>query len=272
MFQLTYVDYGKLGQTARYKIKWGTVLEGLCYHDSRLYAVEWKQRSYSLVMYQVARGELIVLETLELQGEAGHPRIDPRTQRIFIPCGPSRGVSVVGYDGRSLVAHFMLTSVGRCEGIAVTSPNSLSACDWDSKSVSIVNVKSDTESGGLSTPRQVKNSIPYRTAVLGDSILVVYTGPKLVLYKTGITSPGTVVTNPVGLQSVSSITTDGVSRFLLCDWKSRAVFVLDVRGVASYKINVNTDTEDGYVRDCTVGDKQLWVGCRDGDIVVMAAT
>ncbi len=47
----------------------------------------------------------------------------------------------------------------------------------------------------------------------------------------------------------------------------KAVFTLDASGKLCDKININTDS---YVRDCTVVDGKLWVGCDNGDIAVLS--
>ncbi len=68
-----------------------------------------------------------------------------------------------------------------------------------------------------------------RTAVLGDSVLVWYEGRNLAVYENGVSSPGTMVTTTTGLQPVWGMSSDGISRFLVCD-RNNAVFILDVRG------------------------------------------
>ncbi len=92
-------------------------------------------------------------------------------------------------------------------------------------------------------------------------------GSNLVVYRNGVSSPGTMVPWPVGLGDVYGMSSDGVSRFLLCDRDSNAVLTLDVRGNPCDKINVDTDS---WICDCTVVDGELWVGCWNGDIVVMS--
>ncbi len=112
--------------------------------------------------------------------------------------------------------------------------------------------------------------MPRDIAVLGDAVMLSYKDilcPTITLHKHGLSSYGSNITLPEGLKSVSAISTDGLSRFLVCDGDNRAVFVLDMEGKVCDKISIDTDNE---VCDCGVGDKELWVGCRNGDIVIMS--
>ncbi len=100
----------------------------------------------------------------------------------------------------------------------------------------------------------------------GNTILVLY-GFKLVLHKNGVSSPGTMVTPPTGLNPVNCISSDGVSRFLVCNWKSKAVFILDMSGELCDKINIDTDR---VVWDCTMAEGKIWVGYYTGEVHVMS--
>ncbi len=151
--------------------------------------------------------------------------------------------------------------------MGVMSRHTLCVCDMDSRSVSVVRVTDDTVTARLSKPEEVRDEGPDNTAVLGDSVLVEYGGYNLVVYENGVPSPGTMVTWPAGLQSVLGMSSDGVSRFLVCDVDSKAVWTLDVSGKLCDKINVDTDSR---VQDCTVVDGKLWVGCWNGDIIVLS--
>ncbi len=137
-----------------------------------------------------------------------------------------------------------------------------------SGSGSVVGVTDDTVTATLGKPTYVRGKRPCRTAVLGDNALVEYQDRILVVYENGLSSPGTV------LQSVWSMSTDGISRWYLqildCDDHSKAVFTLDVGGKLCDKTNLDTDTWYRMV-DCTVGDGKLWVkGCDNGGIIVMS--
>ncbi len=63
---------------------------------------------------------------------------------------------------------------------------------------------------------------------------------RLVVYENGVSSPGTVIDWPAGLRWFSGMSSDGVSRFLVCDTESRAVLVLDVSGTLCDEIHIDT--------------------------------
>ncbi len=242
------------------------MLWGLCYYNQRLFTVEWQDGSYSLCMYQVSGQGLTLLDTMALKW-AQYPRVDGHSQQVYVPRGEFRGVSVVSWEDSRLTSEANLECVGTCISVGVMSSHTLYVCDEDSHSVSAVSKTNDTVTARLSKPEEMKDKEPLSTAVLGESVLVEYEGDNLVVYENRVSSPGTMVTWPAGLQTVYGISSDGVSRFLVCDWKSKAVFTLDVSGKLCDKIHIETSS---YVRDCTVVDGKLWVGCFIGDIVVLS--
>ncbi len=217
-------------------------------------------------MYQVTGKGLELLSTVRVDDSSWYPRVDGNTQQIYIPNG-SGGVSVVSVEDNQLKTHSRLTCVGECYSVGVLSQHTLCVCDQDSGSVSVVKVAEDTVTARLGGPAWVKDERANKTAVLGKALLVCYQKCNLVVYENGVFSPGTMVTWPQGLQSVKNMSSDGVSRFLVCDCESKAVFILDVRQKLCDKVNIRTQSK---VYDCTVGDGKLWVGCRNGDIVVMS--
>ncbi len=220
-----------------------------------------------LCMYRVTGQEITLLETVSLGKLSGFPRVDDHTQQLYVPCGEDRGVSVVSWEDNRFTEVRSLTCVGKCYGVGVLGPQLLCVCDQDSRNVRIVRATDDTVTETLRKPTEVRDRKPYDAAVLGKAILVAYLYGTFVLYENGVSSPGTVVTLPEQLEYVRSISSDGVSRFLLCDDISKAVLILDVSGKLCDKINIDTDNE---VWDCTVGDGKLWVACYNGDIVVMS--
>ncbi len=247
---------------------WGTELCGLCYRNLRLYVVERRGRSsHYLCVYQHVNERLQLMDSVNLQGGRGCPRVDGYTHRVYIPRLWDKGVSVVSGDDARLMLQPNLTCVRECRSVGVMPPNSICACDQIWGRVYVVSVTDDTVIAALMKPIEVTDSSPSATAVLGDTILVLYGDDNLVLYENGLSSPGTMVTWPAGLQSVWGMSSDGISRFLVCDEDSNAVFILDVTGKMCDKINIDTDS---VVLDCTVGDGKLWVGCDNGDIVVMS--
>ena len=256
-------------ETARYRIQRGERLEGLCYYNERLYTVEGRDGSYRLCMYQVTGEGLTLLDTVRVEN-GWYPRADGHSQQVYIPRGDSNGVSVVSWEGPKLTRQRTLRCVGECQSVGVMSPHRLYACDLSSGSVSVVRVTDDTVRDKLRKHWKLRDKKPSITAVLGNRILVIYQlygHSKLVVYENGLSNHGTLVSWPAGLQSVCGISSDGVSRFLVCDGVSKAVFILDMRGKLCDKIYIDTDS---VVWDCTAEDGKLWVGCHNGDIVVMS--
>ena len=259
-------NYSTLRETARYRLQSGTRVYGLCYSNSRLYVTE-RQRGVAqrLAAYRVDGDGLTLLDTADLQGNVWEPRVDRSTQRLYIPHSIAGGVSVVS-AGDKLVRQAPITCVGRCLSVGVLSPDTLCVCDIDSECVSIVSVK-NTVTGKLNKPAMVRDKQPKFIAVLGNAILTYYGDHDLILYENGVSSRGSVVPWPTGLQSPRGIFSDSVSRFLVCGGSEHSIFILDVSGKLCDKINIDTDSR---VEDCTVGGGKLWVGCRNGDIIAMS--
>ncbi len=260
-------DYSNLGETGRYRIQWGKRLQGLCCYNQRLFTVERLALSVCLCMYQVTVNGLELLDIVTVVVDSWYPRVDGHSQQVYIPRGVSHGVSVVSWEDNQLTPQPALECVG-CYSVGVMSPDTLCVCDSDSGSISLVSVKDDTVTATLEKPVGLRDMKPHRIAVLHDRLLVRYgsEGHNLVLYENGI-SPGTTAPWPTGMHSVCSMSSDGVSRFLICDRDFNAVYTLDVTRRLVDKINIDTDSE---IEDCAVVDGELWVGCVSGDIVVMS--
>ena len=152
-------------------------------------------------MYQVSGQGLTLLDTVTV-GWGVYPRVDSHSQHVYIPRAEYRGVSVVSWEDNRLTPQPTLECVGTCYSVGVMSPHTLCACDRDSRSVSVVSATDDTVTARLSKLEEVRDKKPRRTAVLGDSVLVKYEGHNLVVYENGVSSPGTMVTWPAGLQSM----------------------------------------------------------------------
>ncbi len=256
-------------EVRRYRIQWGKRLEGLCYYNQRVYTVEWRDGSFRLCMYGFTGQGLTLLDTVGVEN-GRYPRVDVHRHQVYIPRVYSRGVTVVSWKGTTLTSQRTLKSVGECPSIAVLSPHRLYACDFSCGSVSVVRVADDTVESKLMKPWKSRDKKPRLAAVLGNRILVIYQLfglNKFVLYDHGVDSPGTMDYWPAALQSVRGISSDGVSRFLICDDVSKAIFTLDVRGKLCDKINIDTDSR---VWDCAFGDGNLWVGCHSGDILILS--
>ncbi len=260
-------DYSSLRETGRHRIQWGEWLCGLCSHPGdamTLFTVEWRLTERRLCVYQVTGQSFTLLDTAILLCTSSYPRADGHTQQVYIP-NNSGGVSVVSLEDNRLKTQPSLASVGECYSVGVLSPHTLCACDPGG--VSVVRVTDDTVTAKLEKPVSARDKRAYKVAVLGNIILACYENRNLVVYENGVSSPCTVVTWLEGLQSVQNISSDGVSRFLICEGENKAVSILDVHRKLCDKINIDTDST---VEDCTVGDGKLWVGCLNGDIVVMS--
>ncbi len=242
----------------------------MCYYSGRLYTVEWRREDESdrLAVYSVSDQHTVtLLDTLDLEGDAYHPRVDRQSGRVYIPC-ESRGVCVVRYDGSKLVPVTTLRCVGDAYSLAVVSTDTLYVSDYSSDTVCLVDVTQDRVTHRLQPPQEVSGVTPDSLAVLGDTVLMVYYSKNLVIYRHGVPTPGKVIPRPQGLKNVHGLTTDHHSSFLLCDQLSRSVHVLDVSGNLTHTIPIPGHSTPLY---CTVVGGQLWVGCENGDIIVMSS-
>ncbi len=95
-----------------------------------------------------------------------------------------------------------------------------------------------------------------------------YGDDDLVTYQHGVPTYGKVLPRPQGLRSVTALTTDNHSSFLLVDDDSHIVYVLDISDNLIYTIPIPGDR---WPQDCTVVGGQLWVGCYNGNIIVMSS-
>ncbi len=274
------VDYGSLEVTQEHRIQAGKCVDGMCYYSGRLYTVEsrWEDRSYRyrLAVYSVSDQDTVtLLGTLDLEGRAWHPRVDRQSGQVYIPCY-ARGVCVVRYDDSKLTMVTTLRCVEDAYSLAVVSTDTLYVCDYSSKTVCLVDVSQDVVTHRLQKPWEVRGDTPNWIAFLGDTVLVEYGSNGLVIYQHRFSTPGKVIPLPQGLQQVWGLTTDHHSSFLLCDKKSRSVYVLDISGNHTHTIFIPRDMiifipEKREPEDCTVVGGELWVGCLKGEIIVMSS-
>ncbi len=219
-----------------------------------------------LSVYSVTDQDTVtVLDTLDLDGDASQPCVHHQSVRVYIPCG-HHGISVVRYDGSKLVLVTTLRCVSEAENLAVVSPDTLYVCDGDSRTVCLVDVTQDRVTGRLQKLVGMKRQSPWHVAFLAETVLVDYGDGGLVTYRHGVPTSGKVLPRLHGLRWVSGLTTDLHSSFLLFD--SRALYVLDISGNLTHTISISGDREPA---DCTVVWGQLWVGCKNGDIIVMSS-
>ncbi len=112
----------------------------------------------------------------------------------------------------------------------------------------------------LEKPDIRMDNLSHSLAVLGESVMVAYgyTDPTLVVYRQGSPTPVRMIPRPGGLQELTVVSTDCHSlKFLLTDNVTNCVFVID--------------TGSSTLSDCAVVTRQLWVGCYNGDIVIMSS-
>ncbi len=253
----------------------GYGLVGLCYSGDCLYLAEvrWESDrvSYSLAVYRVDiySRHFTWLDRLTGLGtdylpRSLCPRMDHHSRRVFIPSHDS-GVTVVRLDGDRLVRERTLTCVRNAISVDVMSPDTIYVGDRYSCSVCVVNVRDDNITSTLETPDAVRDERPYRLAVLGDSVMVGYGASTLVVYRHGSTVPARVIPRPGGLEDMYAISTGCQGNFIMTDRKTKAVFAVDVSGKLCHTENLGTGT---WPMDCAEVNKQLWVGCSNGDIVI----
>lgn len=268
------IDYSRLTITQEHKIHRRDILSGMCYSNGRLYITEgWQpDRQIHLVVYSVIHKDTFTqLDALRLEGSGWEPRVDHNSGWVYIP-GGIFGVYVIRYDGSKLVRVAKLKCVRDARSVAVASTGRLYVCDRETKSICQVDVSRDMVTARLNTPPGM-GSI-YGMAILGDTgigVCDVFSNAKpLRLFShTGmcsVPSPGKLLPWPKELESVYCLTTDHHSSFLLTGFRS-TVYVMDVNRNLTHTLTIPGDRR---LRDCTVMLGQLWVGCTNGDIIVMS--
>ncbi len=272
------IDYAGLMVTGRRKIQTGYELSGLCYSDGGLYVVQgrWEepgQHRWSLAVYQVHSDseDLTLTDTLEMGASEMWPvcpRFECHSRRVFVSCR-YKGVAVVRRDGDRLVREKTLTCTRDARSMDTISPDTIYVCDWYSHSVHVVDVRDDRITLTLEKPDTLKSEWPWRLAVLGDSVIVGYTDSPLVVYHHGSPAPVRVIPRPETLRYVFTLSTDSQCHFMITDSFTKSVFIMDVSGNVLHTVNLDSDSLGPA--DCAVVNRQLWVGCSNGDIVIMSS-
>ncbi len=211
-------------------------------------------------------GSPILLDEVEVIKESywgSYPSVDS-SHRVYVPCGES-GVSVFSYQNTiSRLIPDPLTCVRHASCICANTADTVFVGVWDTKSIYLVDVSTDTVIRQLERPAQVRGSAHY-ISVLGQTVLVCCTDNSLVTYRSDSQAPGTVLHTPRRLGRVTSITTDShSSSFLITD--ERSVYALDDK-LLWHRIYVGR----GKLRDCAVVESQLWLGYEDGVIAVLSS-
>ncbi len=264
--------------TGRKKFQAGYGLFGLCHCDGCLFVVEWQpvasdRYSYSLAAYQVhgESGDITLLDRLKLwetsEGWLVDTRVGRQSQHIFVPSLDS-GVVVARLERDRLVKERTLTCIKDAVSVDVMSPNTVYVCDEGRLSVHIVDVRDDKIVSTLEKPYTVRGECPRSLAVLGDNVMVGYGygDPTLVVYHHPSPAPVKVITRHIGLKQMTAVTTDCQRHFIVTD-STNTVFVMDVRGHLRHTVNIGSDSK---TVDCAVVNRQLWIGCVNGDIVILS--
>ncbi len=159
----------------------------MCYFGGRLFITEQLEEAeayrYRLAAYNVTNQDSVtLLDTMDLGTQAGQPRVDRQSGQIYIPCRRHNGVRVVMYDGRKLVPVSTLRCVRNPDNLAVVHPDKLYVSDLDSHTICLVDVTQDRITERLQTEQLSDSRSLASIAVLADTVLAVYGGPKLVIY------------------------------------------------------------------------------------------
>ncbi len=140
--------------------------------------------------------------------------------------------------------------------------------------VCVVDVSHDTITSTLCRPELEIDHLPHAVAVLGETVMVGYIDDAkhntqaLVIYKNATHVPASVIPIPEGQRHLPAITADRKSHFLVTDWRSKSLFVIDITGTLRRRVYMDTD---GVTQECAVVNRKLWVGCLYGDVVTMSS-
>ncbi len=225
---------------------------------------------YTLAAYQVhgASGSITLLDRLVL-GETQlpwmpvFPRIEHHSRRVFVP-RDGIGVTIFRLDNDRLVMETTLACPYH-NRIDIISADTIYACDL------FDNVKVFRDGKIILTlekPDTVQKG-PAGVAVLGNSILVRHDTNVMAIYRHGSPTPVRVLPSHEGTQGPNAISTDCQRHFLVHETYGNSVFVFDVSGNLRHTLNIGTSVSNAPV-DCAVVNRQLWVGCSKGDIVIMS--
>ncbi len=185
------------------------------------------------------------------------PRLDGQTQRVYVPCLED-GVRIFRYVNNELVAVGTLRCMEEAVFLAVHSTDVLVVTGefFQFRDICLVNVSTDTVIRALVRPIEAWFNSPHHVSVLGNTVLACDGDNTLVTTPCDNSSTGQVVPTPDGLNKVHCIHTDYHSSFLVMDWASHAVFVLDMAG----KLRRRIPTYIGDLQDCAVVQSQPWLG------------
>lgn len=193
------------------------------------------------------------------------PRVDHMTHHVYVPC-LEEGVCVFQLENGRLVTVKKLLCVISAHTVAVHSSSSIFVGDRYNGSVFLVDTTLDTVIRKLSTPKPAEGLRPYHMSAVGATLLVNYDRKILVLYRNDELTSAQVLQTPNGLRKVSSVTSHGKSNFLVSDFHTAAVFVLDDKRLC-HTFNTATDSK---IWDCASVKSEVWFACYSGSIISMA--
>ncbi len=194
----------------------------------------------------------------------GQPRVDRLSRYIYVPCGKA-GIQVFSCEDDGLTRVLTLKCVPCPTNVAVVSIDRLVVYDRASGCICLVNLATGSVITSLHRPAQVKHGAAVYLSVLGETGLVCYGENTLVTFKCRGDNliPGEVLQPRQERWTVTSITTDGHSSFVITDWFGSMLFLNDK--LLSHKI----DPSIFRSKDCAVVQSELWVGDRSGVITVL---
>ncbi len=269
------VAYGSLNVIREHRVQAGDRVTGMCYFRGNLYTIETKgpydDREFRLAVYSVINQDTVtLLDTLDLAVEgAGRPHIDRQNGCVYIPC-VSSGVCVVRYDGSRLVPVTTLRCVDDALSVAVVSTGTVYVSNLSNTTVKLVDVAQDRITAKLKLVGDISSGA--HVAVLGDTLVVASKGA-LTFYHINCPTPIKAKVHSMDAwdeerrRPVWHLTTDHHSSFLMVYGRSNLVDVFDISGNLTHTISIPGNRESST---CTVVGGQLWVGCNNGDIIVMS--
>ncbi len=248
---------------------------GLCYSEGKMHIVSSRLEVHSCTLVTHTS---LVLSVYHVDVDSGKmtrwlgsielpechylkPALERHSQIVL--ASYETGVRISRMEGNRLVGETTLTCVKNACHVAAMSPDSIYICD--SSRVHLVDLIHNTITATLEIPSEygIQDTYPCGVAVLGDTVMVGYRHA-LAIYSHGSTNHMNVVPSPA---AVTSISTDRHHYFLIAHDDTKFVSVVDVKGNICHTVHIDTDRE---IVDCTVVNRQLWVGCRDG-IVIMSS-
>ena len=152
--------------------------------------------------------------------------------------------------------------------VDAASIDSLYVCDR--LDVYVIDVLSDKVTAALEKPKQLHAYSARCLAALGDKVMVCYKHEndlRLVVYCHGSLTPVITTHCPEGMCSLSAMSADGPNHILLSDCVTNSVFVVDVDGSLRYQVSLLLH---GYLYDCAVVNKQLWVSSLIDHLTIMS--